>query len=73
MASKAICMLPSVPFLKPMGMDRPSPVGGGGSPPAGRAPPPKAVPIPRKYQDVNTSGLAYTITPGTKELEIKLE
>jgi hypothetical protein len=41
--------------------------------PADGSTPRKAVPIPRKYQDPTTSGLRYTIGPGTNHLEIQLQ
>jgi hypothetical protein len=36
------------------------------------APTAKPVPIPKKYQSVETSGLSYTITSGTNEINIEL-
>jgi len=33
----------------------------------------KSVPISRKYQDLKTSDLRYTITPSTNHLEIELQ
>jgi hypothetical protein len=31
------------------------------------------VAVPRKYMDADTSGLTFTITPGTRRLDLKLE
>jgi hypothetical protein len=36
------------------------------------APPAKPVPIPKKYQNVETSGLTCSVTSGTNEFDIKL-
>lgn len=30
-------------------------------------------PIPKKYQDVNTSGLSFTITPTTETVDVRLD
>jgi hypothetical protein len=60
-------------------VEDPSSSGGGMPPPPGApaapspAPAVKRVPIPAKYKDIKTSGLKYTITPGMKELVIKLD
>jgi hypothetical protein len=43
-------------------------MGGGANEPA-----PKPVAIPPKYADPKTSGLEYTIKPGTNNLDVKLE
>lgn len=52
----------------------PSPGGSGSSSGAETAPRPKSPPVelPEKYRDAATSGLKYTITPDTTELEIKI-
>lgn len=47
--------------------------GADGKPIAPKAAPVERVLIPKKYQDVSTSGLAYTITPETKGLTVKLD
>lgn len=51
----------------------PPPPGAPAAKAAAPAEPVKRIPIPAKYQDANTSALAYTITRDTKKLEVKLE
>ena len=36
-----------------------------------KAPGPRPVPLPQKYQDPETSGVKYTLTPSTSELNIE--
>jgi hypothetical protein len=52
----------------------PSPGGSGSSSGQESTPQPKTRPVelPEKYRDAATSGLKYTITPDTTELEIKI-
>jgi hypothetical protein len=49
-----------------------APGGSGSSSGAETAPRPRPVDLPDKYRDASTSGLKYTITPDTSELEIKI-
>lgn len=50
-----------------------SPSGSGSSSGEKGAPAPKAVSIPAKFREPESSGLKYTVTPETKQLDIELK
>ena len=68
-AKIGVAPLPTMP--KGMDMMDPSKMGGGAEKPS--APSPKPMPIPKRYQDPEKSGLTYTVTKGSQEYDIKLE
>jgi hypothetical protein len=55
--------------MKGGGPDRPGPLKGFENPAATDS---KPVPIPKKYQSIETSGLTYTVTSGTNDFTIDL-
>jgi hypothetical protein len=70
-AKIGVTPLPTLPKGKGMDMMDPSKMGGGAEKPSTATP--KPMPIPKRYENPEKSGLTYTVTKGSQEHDIKLE